>query len=853
MEKIQEIIHEFVNIRSRLRRHKNKKKNEEDRVFIYSNEGNYYYEKRNLYNLYIIIKCYYYLLTHSIKHEKWKIKYKEEKQQKCEKKKLVVEEEKEILLKKRIQKQYVHKIKNYIIMNRHIHAFKFLLEKYVYMNKYNDPINEKKIEIKIKKRRQKQNKRKRNIRISIDKNVLFNKFISYIQQFIYDMLVTNDITYHMCSNNIFFSFFQKIQMNKYELSNDGNNMKNSSQLTIITKNEKKTKRKKKKKRKKKEITNLLYKNNNHMFYNDLNSQYYYNSFMLKTIDPNLLYLIDNDFDLIKILFFFQVPHLFIMYVYIITCDKNKNNSNYYHNMYHKFYMSLLFKIINAFYSSFILTYNKLVSNKDLIILFKIFSNILKKNHILLFKWLRCYEPIYKKLNERDKKNKKQNEPHNNNMHPIKSVDKKGSFSFHHLKGAYPSNVKKIKEHEKTKQEDVPKKYISQGTYLIDCEYEDRNRLNKVNTEKGDKYKIGCSKELEGNKNKENISIFEKRYGYNLNDLHSYIYKINLPLKPRYVNYILEEKKKTNSKKGQDEYPNDMIVENEETDKLEAEQPCHHDYNDETKEDIFLKNNLNVVDLYQTYEKDNINDSRNIYKNKLIINNNRQNEKYEDKYVHMSYDNNYLYDNHTNNIYTDENISNYILQQNNILTNHKKGNEIKTYVNLCLNYYNNLDTCVIKKYEKNVQSKNMCDKDNDSDGNNICDSNSNNSNSSDSYNNYNSNYNYNVGDFIFHQYVKGEDEIDCINFTINVINNQDDNIRFYKSYIKEHIDSMFLSKYNLKVAKKSGSTLNDESKKKKKRTKDQNNTENNNTSIFDNYKELVQNFFLVKKVFMNTNK
>ncbi|CAD51972.2 hypothetical protein C923_01506 [Plasmodium falciparum UGT5.1] len=207
-----------------------------------------------------------------------------------------------------------------------------------------------------------------------------------------------------------------------------------------------------------------------------------------------------------------------------------------------------------------------------------------------------------------------------------------------------------------------------------------------------------------NKNKENISIFEKRYGYNLNDLHSYIYKINLPLKPRYVNYILEEKKKTNSKKGQDEYPNDMIVENEETDKLEAEQPCHHDYNDETKEDIFLKNNLNVVDLYQTYEKDNINDSRNIYKNKLIINNNRQNEKYEDKYVHMSYDNNYLYDNHTNNIYTDENISNYILQQNNILTNHKKGNEIKTYVNLCLNYYNNLDTCVIKKYEKNVQSK-----------------------------------------------------------------------------------------------------------------------------------------------------
>ncbi|SPJ10341.1 conserved Plasmodium protein, unknown function [Plasmodium sp. DRC-Itaito] len=689
MKKIQEIIGEFINIRSRLRRHKRKKKTEEDCASIYTNEETYYYEKRNLYNLYKIIKCYYYLLSHSIKHEKWKIIYKEEKKQKGEnkkcknKKKLIVEEEKKILLKKKIQKQYVHKIKNYIIMNRHINAFKFLLEEYFYMKKYNDFINGKKKEIKIKKRRQKQNKRKRNIRIGMDKNVLFNKFISYIVQFIYDILITNDITYNMCSNNNFFSFFQKMQMSKYEFANGENNMNNSNKLTVISKNEKK-----KKKKKKNGVTNILYKNNNQMFYNDLNSPYDINSFMLKTIDRNLLYVIDNDFDLMKILFFFQVPHLFIMYVYIITCDKNKNICNYYDNIYHKFYMSLLLKIFNAFYSSFILTYNKLVWNSELIILFKIFSNILKKNHILLYKWLHCYDPIYNKLNESDKKkNKKENEPIDNNIHNIKSVDKKDSFFSHHLKGAYPSNIKKIKQHEKTKQEDVGKKYISQGTYLIDCEYEDRNKLNKVNNEKGDKYKIECTKKLEG------------------------------------VNLLLHKKDEMNF--------------------------------------AFLKGGS------------------------------------------FSY----------------ESIFNYFKRNE----SKKKENDYTTY--------DASNTC---HYES------MCDVDNNSNHNN---KNKNNN----SYNKYNCNYNYDVDDCFFYHYVKGENEIDCINFTVNVINNQEDNIRFYKIYIKEHIDSMFFSKYNLKVSKKFDRTLNGESKKKKKKTKDQNNTRNNNTSIFDNYKELVQKF-LVKKVF-----
>ncbi|CRG96838.1 conserved Plasmodium protein, unknown function [Plasmodium gallinaceum] len=181
---------------------------------------------------------------------------------------------------------------------------------------------------------------------------------------------------------------------------------------------------------------------------------------------------------------------------------------------------------------------------------------------------------------------------------------------------------------------------------------------------------------EKNKNIENINIFEKRYGYNLNDLHSYIYKINLPLKPPYINYVLQEK-------------------NRKTENFTKE----HLNNEEEKK---LNNTSDPVDLYKNYERENINNSNNIYSNKLIINNKEPNEKYDDKYVHISYDNNYEYDLNKNNIYTEDNISDYILQHTNTFSNKNKIN--KTYVNLCLNYYNNLNTCIIKKYEKNVQNK-----------------------------------------------------------------------------------------------------------------------------------------------------
>ncbi|SBS96362.1 conserved Plasmodium protein, unknown function [Plasmodium malariae] len=225
---------------------------------------------------------------------------------------------------------------------------------------------------------------------------------------------------------------------------------------------------------------------------------------------------------------------------------------------------------------------------------------------------------------------------------------------------------------------------------------------------------------ENNVDGRNINIFEKRYGYNLNDLHSYIYKINLPLKPRYINYVLEEKQKGKNKIKSSE---DSLKEKEPDDGNEKDrQALNYKHNNSDSNNYINSSNnsynnssrnsnsnssgssSNQVDIYHKYERENINNPQNVYKNKIVINNVESNEKYEDKYVHISYDKNYIYDEQKNNIYTDDNISSYISQENDILSDKNKFSTKKTYVNLCLNYYNNLDTCVTKKYQKNVQSR-----------------------------------------------------------------------------------------------------------------------------------------------------
>lgn len=176
-----------------------------------------------------------------------------------------------------------------------------------------------------------------------------------------------------------------------------------------------------------------------------------------------------------------------------------------------------------------------------------------------------------------------------------------------------------------------------------------------------------------NTEKENIGIYEKRYGYNLNDLHSYIYKINLPSKPAFINYVLEDKNST------------------------KEQERRKENKEEIKNEHAISG---TVDIYDTFVKENIHNSNNIYKNKLIINK-ESTYPIDDKYVHISFDKNYQYDIQRNNVVSENSIKEYLSKKHNIVT--EKEPLKKTYINLCLNYYNKLNTCVIKKYEKNVQN------------------------------------------------------------------------------------------------------------------------------------------------------
>ncbi|KJP87426.1 hypothetical protein AK88_02858 [Plasmodium fragile] len=206
-------------------------------------------------------------------------------------------------------------------------------------------------------------------------------------------------------------------------------------------------------------------------------------------------------------------------------------------------------------------------------------------------------------------------------------------------------------------------------------------------------------------NKTNISMFEKRYGYNLNDLHSYVYKINLPLKPRYVGYVLEKKGKRSSEESPHTVaPSEEPPDGEDTPKVISPP----DYEADSMGDASEGTQPPPVDIYNRYDRDSLHNSNNIYQNKLKINQKKGQEndqqKYQDMYVHMSYDKNYTYDEHKNNIYAEDSIYNYVTKKNPQLMPQKNGGVKKTYANLCLNYYNNLDTCMIKKYQKNVQNR-----------------------------------------------------------------------------------------------------------------------------------------------------
>ncbi|CAA9987569.1 conserved Plasmodium protein, unknown function [Plasmodium knowlesi strain H] len=87
------------------------------------------------------------------------------------------------------------------------------------------------------------------------------------------------------------------------------------------------------------------------------------------------------------------------------------------------------------------------------------------------------------------------------------------------------------------------------------------------------------------------------------------------------------------------------------------------------------------------------------------------------------------------------------------------------------------------------------------------------------------------EYCYYGTVTNEDEIDSVNLAINVTNTSKENISFYKRYIEEHIQRVFLDVYKLNEAKKGECSRE---KNKEDGISD--------PSIFKNYRELFRSFF-----------
>ncbi|CRG99504.1 conserved Plasmodium protein, unknown function [Plasmodium relictum] len=419
MEELKEIIYKLKKLKKNLN---NKVTNMNYGDYMINN---HYIEKKIVYILYQIIKSYYYLLTLYGKRSKKKKRKKENKikDKGRNKNKKYINEEiilKKLKRKKIIQNRYTKKIKDFLKSNKSINIFKNYVEK-----KY------------LKQHINCDNKKKRKILINIETNIYFNNFIAHIINFLY-FIFQNDINNENFKNDysnnklrnevhklyknsnfsnyniinkesiqgnkhvsiinkknkevediytIFkekipnknnkllkeYSFFKEeniIKKDNLKIANTSNKEITCNDLDVIKHPIKKQEKDDNKNSDENYFFFHLYKKNMYLINKNIESYYYYyNSFIIRSIDSNLLYIIDNDMNLLKILFYFDVVNLFVIYLFIINC-KNQEMCKY----------LSIFLIINIkFRRNFKLYFNKLLENKNIPILFYVFSNILKKN------------------------------------------------------------------------------------------------------------------------------------------------------------------------------------------------------------------------------------------------------------------------------------------------------------------------------------------------------------------------------------------------------------------------------------------------------------------------------------------
>ncbi|VTZ68513.1 conserved Plasmodium protein, unknown function [Plasmodium chabaudi chabaudi] len=343
-----------------------------------------YIEKKNiLNNLHNIIKNYYDLASYFEGKKKKKTFFDINKNAFLDKfgnrnkrwiseieRKQMEEEKKMFKLKmerrKLIHNKYKYEIKKVIRMDKTINTFKNVT-KQVYSSCRR---NNKMENWRAKKKRAKKGKiftakmKKKKILINIEKNLIFNNLILEIYKFTHSIChITNDNT-----------FGWKVNPNSRQLKdNSMGNIKygkekecafpsdNKSYEEIDGKNEKPLSA---------TILEVLFKNSIELIGKAENNMGNNNNLLIKKIDNNLLYIIDSDIMLTKIMVYFDLIDIFISYFLFISNCINKEVI---------YYVNIFIIIIEQFRNKFSLLSKTIIENKNIFTIFFLFSNSIKKN------------------------------------------------------------------------------------------------------------------------------------------------------------------------------------------------------------------------------------------------------------------------------------------------------------------------------------------------------------------------------------------------------------------------------------------------------------------------------------------
>ncbi|CAD2090415.1 conserved Plasmodium protein, unknown function [Plasmodium vinckei lentum] len=407
MKSVKNILYELKCIEKGLEREKEKNGlwgKEIPNPWLYKQ---YIEKKKILSSLHNIIKNYYDLVNYFERKKKKKTFFNISKNEFLDKfgnrnkrwiseiqRKQMEEEEKFLKLKmerkKLIHNKYKYEIKKVIRMDKTINTFKNMTKQvYTFCRRDN------KMEIlRVKKKWKKKGKiftgkmKEKKILINIEKNIIFNNMILEIYKFTHSIC-------HIINDNI---FGWEVNPNSRQLKdNSMGNSKYEKEKECAFQRDNKLEGEVKNKNNELlnvEILDVLFKNSIERIGKAENNMYNNNNLLIKTIDNNLLYIIDSDIMLTKIMMYFDLIDIFISYFLFISNYVNKELI---------YYVNIFIIIIEKFRNKFSLLSKTIIENKNIFTIFFLFSNSIKKN-ILNNETSICRCPNFEKKTERDNTN-----------------------------------------------------------------------------------------------------------------------------------------------------------------------------------------------------------------------------------------------------------------------------------------------------------------------------------------------------------------------------------------------------------------------------------------------------------------